>query len=349
MLDVSHLAAQFERFAQVECGSSPLYRHLARSVAADPDLLALAGAGTGGPKPNLFFAAVHCLLLDGATPHGLARFYPTLGGTYSDGDEAYPHFRAFCLEHRAQIEALIATRRVQTNEVARAAFLLPALALIARRGAPDQLLALVEVGTSAGLLLHVDRYAYDYGDGRVHGTPGSPLTIRCDLRGDRHPPLPDGAPAVAARVGIDLNPIDLGDPEERRWLKALVWGDQVDRFRRLEQAITLAAANPPRLLAGDGIALTGQALDELPPDLTAVVFHCHTLNQFTPEMRERFAAVLAGRSAGRPVYQLSLEYMAAGALHPEMRLKVYAGGVQTEETLLARYHAHGEWLEWLAE
>ncbi len=62
------LAKIFLRFAERECrGVSPLYEALARGVAADPRLLALAArAGAGQPPPNMLFAAVHALLLAGA-------------------------------------------------------------------------------------------------------------------------------------------------------------------------------------------------------------------------------------------------------------------------------------------
>ncbi len=59
------LAERFERFGAKECAEeSPLYAKLALGVARDPDLLAIAAKGAPGqPPPNLFFAAVHFLLL----------------------------------------------------------------------------------------------------------------------------------------------------------------------------------------------------------------------------------------------------------------------------------------------
>ena len=59
----------------------------------------------------------------------------------------------------------------QTNEPARCAALLP---LLARFPGP---LTLIEVGASAGLCLHPDRYAYDYAGHRVGGP--SPVTLTC--------------------------------------------------------------------------------------------------------------------------------------------------------------------------
>ena len=59
--------------------------------------------------------------------------------------DPYPIFRDFCIDHRDEIEAIISTRRVQTNEVRRCAALLPAFTLVAR-AQPAQPLALIEIG-----------------------------------------------------------------------------------------------------------------------------------------------------------------------------------------------------------
>jgi len=57
----------FERFARDEFhNTSPLYEQLSRGVAQDPELLALAAQCRKDERmPNLFFAAVHYLLLKG--------------------------------------------------------------------------------------------------------------------------------------------------------------------------------------------------------------------------------------------------------------------------------------------
>ena len=78
--DATTLAARFARFAERECrGVSPLYRALARAVATDAELLALAaGVGSGQPPPNMLFAAVRLLLLGVAADDPLAGFYADL-------------------------------------------------------------------------------------------------------------------------------------------------------------------------------------------------------------------------------------------------------------------------------
>lgn len=218
------LAKVFHRFAERECrGVSPLYQALARGVAADPWLLALAArARAGQPPPNMLFAAVHALLLEGARDAPLARFYPDLAAAPRAPAAAAPSFRAFCLGHEDAIAAILGARVVSTNEVARAACLLPAFAEAARQAAAP--LHLIEVGASAGLLLDWNRYAYDYGGGKILGPPQAALTLKCEPRGllGREPGapvqgatvLPEFLPPVASRLGIDPCPLDPTEPRD---------------------------------------------------------------------------------------------------------------------------------------
>src|SRR5256886_12472437 len=61
------LSQIFERSANEEFhNSSPLYEHLSLAIAKDPEMLSLAAHCRKGERaPNLFFAAVHLLLLKG--------------------------------------------------------------------------------------------------------------------------------------------------------------------------------------------------------------------------------------------------------------------------------------------
>ena len=71
-------------------------------------------------------------------------------------------FTAFCEDHRRELEHVIATRTTQTNEVGRCTALLPGLCHIASRYDRDVPLSLLDLGTSAGLNLLFDDYAYTY-------------------------------------------------------------------------------------------------------------------------------------------------------------------------------------------
>ncbi len=169
---------------------------------------------------------MHYLLLAGPSDR-LAEFYPTLTATPRPPDEAFPSFRAFCLDRRPAIERLLRTGRVQTNEVGRCAYLYPAFALVAEWSRRP--LVIIELGASAGLNLMWDQYRYEYEGDASCGPSDATVVIRSAFRGDRRPRLPERAPAVVGRVGVDVVPIDVRDEDQTSWLRALVWPEHRER------------------------------------------------------------------------------------------------------------------------
>ncbi|MBM2616650.1 DUF2332 domain-containing protein [Actinoplanes sp. LDG1-06] len=254
-------AEEYVDFAERQArGSSPAYERLAREVAGDDELLALLDR-VPPPKrqPNLLFGVVR--LLDGPV-----------------GD--YKAFRTFVIDRWAAVEPELRRRATQTNEIGRSALLLPVLAAL------PQPLALLEVGASAGLNLYPDRYSYDYNGTRV-GTSGPVLP--CSLRG-RTPPA--ALPEVVWRAGIDLNPLDITDPDDRAWLEALIWPEHDDRRERLRAAAEIAAADPPHLVRGDLVEELPALAASAPPGATLVVFHTSVLYQVPPDVRAAFVALV---------------------------------------------------------
>jgi hypothetical protein len=79
-MDDRDLLVLAARFAETpEFATSPLYRSLAKTVAANPRLLRLAARGRPGQYPTFpFFGFVHALLLAGVD-HALARYFPSGG------------------------------------------------------------------------------------------------------------------------------------------------------------------------------------------------------------------------------------------------------------------------------
>ncbi len=286
---------------------------------------------------------MHFLILRGAT-HPLTRFYPTAGGAVSaEAEDPMPDFRDFVRTHLGEIETLIATRVTNTNEVGRSALLHPGFRAIAAR--TDAPLSPIEIGPSAGLNLIWDRYGVRYTrDGQVVAAVNAdaPLVIDCALRGERVPPA-GPAPRVAGRVGLELHPVDLAKPEDRDWLRALIWPDQVSRLARLDRAIDLFRAETPPILAGDALALLPDALARVPREATPVVYHTIAVYQFSREMREVLESMLVIAGLRRPVWRLSFEF--DGMLYLLSAIR-YADGVR-EETRLASCHPHGTWIEWL--
>lgn len=218
------LSDRFARFARQECaGSCDLYEHLALRIAADNELLRIAShARPGQPVPNLLFGAVQYLLLSGAD-HELRRYYDGLVEEPGDIRQSFPPFKDFCLKYADGIVTLLKTKIVQTNEVKRCAYLYPSFCHIYENIRKP--LALIEIGTSAGLQLIWDQYGYSYGSGVVYGNPAGEVRIAAAIigGGDTAPPLLPHSPPVTARIGVDLHINQLSDPEDRRWLRALIW------------------------------------------------------------------------------------------------------------------------------
>jgi hypothetical protein len=256
-------AEEYRSFATMEAqGKSPLYQQLALGVAGDRDLIGLlSGLPPAKRQPNLLFAAVR-----------------HVGGTPAD----FPQFRRCVLDNRDAVVATILARRTQTNEPGRCAGLYPLLAAL------PQPLALLEVGASAGLCLLPDRYGYDFG-GSLAGDVDSPLRLACRVEGEP-PPAGPGAVRVAWRAGIDLNPLDVTDPDDVRWLRTLVWPEQHDRLRRLDTAIALARADPPRVVRGDLNERLVEVAAQAPPDATLVVVHTAVLYYIPEPDRATFVA-----------------------------------------------------------
>ena len=344
--DTEALSRQFKTFAEkVYNGSSPLYEQMSRRVSEDPELLSLAlRARKGELSPNLFFGAIHYLLLRG-TPHQLSYFYPSLSGSSVREDDPYPFFRSFCLENRKEIEDLISTRRVQTNEVQRCACLMPAYSVAYLRAGKQ--LSIIDLGASAGLHLLWDHYGYDYGEGKRFGNPSSQVRLTCSLRGNVSPPFPSQLPLVAYRVGIDLNPIDVNDPEMMLWSKALVWPEHRKRAETLNSAIELAKEIQPTVIRGDVLTVLPEVLSKVPVETAVCISHSHVAYQFPKELRERFFSMINECGAHRDIFQISYEWW-PGKDKPELELSIFENGAKKDQ-LLAYCHPHGEWLEWISQ
>jgi hypothetical protein len=248
----ARLASVYLRFAQQEAaGRSALYEALALGAAGDADTLTfLLTLPAAKRQPNLLFAAVRQVC-------GLA-------GGWAD-------FRGRLMADRDAVRACMLSHATQTNEPARCATLLPVLA-----GLP-QPLALLEVGASAGLCLLPDHYAFDYSGRRV-GSVGAEAPPVFACRAGAGTPIPAVMPRIVWRAGLDLNPLDVGDPAQAGWLEALVWPEQTGRLVQLRAAMRIAAAARPRVVRGNLLGDELAALcREAPPDATLVVFHTAVL------------------------------------------------------------------------
>lgn len=328
-------------------GGCRLYERLVRAAADDPEILRLMRrAQPAQRQPMLLLAAVHDELLRNPD-HPLAAYYESVTGKPGEGTDPYPAFTDFCRERSNELRSLIATRSVQTNETGRCAALLPCFAAVSDGSAP---LSLIELGPSAGLNLGWDRYAYRYVAGDddesalVAGDHGSAVQVSCRLRGHGVPPLPGRLPEVAWRVGIDVSPVNLEDPDDVRWLRACVWPHQRERAERLKRAIELSRAQPVRLIRGDALELVDEAIAQAPEGTTVCVFHSVLLAYFTDGQVNALRSILAERPN---VAWIACEPPGVLAGQREKDHLAVTLGYGGDVRIVARAGFHGEWLEWV--
>ncbi|MCP4222654.1 MAG: DUF2332 domain-containing protein, partial [Actinomycetia bacterium] len=256
---------RYDLFAKYEAaGSSPTYERLARAVGGSASLLELLEE-LPAPKrqPNLLFASGRLL-----------------GAPIDDPDD----FITYVESSWDEVSAVMREHSTQTNEAARTATLLPVLSQL-----PGPI-ALIEVGCSAGLCLYPDRYRISY-DGQPALVADSP--VRIDVTTNGSVLIPTVLPEVVARIGIDLNPLDITDGASQSWLEALIWPEHHARLARLRAAMAMARHDPPLMLQGDLVDTIDDALALVPTGATPVVFHSAVLNYISRADRKRFAERLA--------------------------------------------------------
>ncbi len=342
------LATIEENRRVADLSPSPFYASLLDAMAAD--------VGDGGPTwrllepfadeppseyyPFRVLAGVHLEVLAGERPQ-LARHYPSVGGD-GDAEAAWPGVRTSIADQDPDVVAEL-RHPLQTNETSRCGALIGGLCEVARTsGLP---LHLLELGSSAGLNLDLDRYRYEAG-GLAFGPPDSPVRF-VDYW---HPTAPrlDADLVIAERKGCDLSPIDPQTEHGALELQAYLWPDEHERLRSLRAAIALARDRTftvDRASADDWVAHQLQARTE---GVATVVFH----SVFWPYLPEsvqtgiRAAIEAAGASAddGAPVSWLRFEE-GADPTSVEIRLRSWPGD---EDRLLGTGRHHRHPIHWIA-
>jgi hypothetical protein len=315
---VTGVVQAYQLFAREVRGRSAAYESLAASVAEDASVVAFAASLPPGKRqPNLLFAAARYLLL--GVPPAIQPLRDLVSGS------------------RAELTEVMLRRRTQTNEPARCAALLPALAQL------PQPLALIEVGASAGLTLLFDRYSYDYGGHRLAGLDPAAPTLRCEPRGPV--PLPPWIPAITWRAGLDLNPLDVTSNDDVRWLSCLVWPGESDRAQRLAAAIATARREPPAVYRGDLLTDLPALAAQAPPGATLVIYHSSVLYQVPPDERQQFASIV--RKLGAVWLANEAPGVVPGIAAPAAGADALAHVLARDGHAIALTESHGTWLEWL--
>jgi hypothetical protein len=268
------------------------------------------------------------------------------------------------------LSELCASHRYQMNEVGRCLDVLPVLGEIADRA--DRPIALVDLGTGAGLGLHLDRYHYSYRIGREIasvGEPESAVRLSCTVRSGPVPPVPARVPAFAERVGVDIEPLDLADPHTLAWLAACI-PPEAEAVTRFAAAAKIRRAHPTRTVRGNLIEVLGDVIASLPRDCLVCLVDTYAHVFLTAAERARFDWLI--EQLGR---RRELEWVSVDPLVPlgpaadrtvqglpapqgwvrdnrEGGLFGVVGRVSIRDrkraaALLGRAHPSAAWLEWL--
>ena len=172
------------------------------------------------------------------------------------------------------------------------------------------------------------------------------VQLRCTTSGPV--PVPTALPEVVARIGVDLHPLDVTDPDDRAGYGP--WSGpgpaEADRLQRLDAAAAIAAQEPPTLLAGDLLDRLPDALALVPAGATPVVLHTATL-PYVPAARR---AEFIDRVRSLPVRWVAQE--GAGVVPGTGR--PYPGGwgpyfvLSLDGRPLAHTAPHGGRVDWLS-
>ncbi|HLN77408.1 MAG TPA: DUF2332 domain-containing protein [Nocardioidaceae bacterium] len=255
-MSLSRVAGHFRQQSGA-CGrlGSPMYAELLDRLADDIEAGGAAAKVLEGheddPGPSglalRLVGTVHRLVLDRRAGE-LATCYPSVGGTWDLGT-AWPLVRGLLREHCKEIRDGL-ERAPQTNEIGRAGALMGGLLRI---GETYRLpLRLREIGSSGGLNLNADRFAYEVGGEVVHGPADSPVRLADCWQGRPPQPWPDLA--IVERLGSDLAPVDVATTEGRLGLTSYVWPDQTARLERLRSAFEVAGAHPVEVRRSDAVS-----------------------------------------------------------------------------------------------
>ena len=312
-----------------------LARGLDRDSRVGAALLDWPGEPTRDAVPLRLVGGLHALVLAGQDA-GLAAVFD---GRVTDLDTVQAELARVLVEHDAALLPWL-DGPPQTNEPGRSAALMTGLLEIARRHGPR--IELLEIGSSAGLNLMIDRYRFDLG-GTLVGPASSPVTIVPEWQG---PPPPVVPIEIVSTRGCDIKIIDATDPAAAARLAAYVWAEKPDRAARLAAAIAMLRERPVRLEQADAADWMEARLAEPQAAGTTRVLMHSVVWQYLPEPvaeRIRVAMKAAGARATteRPLGWVTMEPDRALA-HQVVRARSWPG--EGAWQTLATSHAHAAWI-----
>ncbi|MFM7348165.1 MAG: DUF2332 domain-containing protein, partial [Erythrobacter sp.] len=220
-----------------------------------------------------------------------------------------------------------------------------AMLWLAERGLPARF-ACLEIGSSAGINLMLDRYRYDLG-GVVVGPDAPVMEFRPAWHG---PPPPAREIAIVQTKGCDVAPVDLTDPAQALRLKAYIWPEHKVRFARMDAAVKAAGERKPDLVQANAADFVETELAKPQASATTRVLMHSVVWQYVPtEQQARVTAAMeAAGAAATPQCPLAwVRVEADRTVHRHaVTVRYWPGGA--EEVQLAWSHPHGADVDWLA-
>jgi len=303
-------------------------KRLTRGTAVADRILDWPGDTTasGDSVPLRLAGALHALKIEGLA---LSDVYPPVD---VEDDRLWSEIEAAFTTHETHLLHWLDSPP-QTNEIRRAAVLLPVLSIVAEMY--DAPIELLELGASAGLNLRCDLFRLNAPGGGL-GPEDSLVQLSPRWTGS----APGGTlPDVAARDGVDLNPLDPQTAEHRLRLLAYLWPDQPERIDRTEAAINIAARIPAQIDRGDAGAWTEAKLAHPAPDVIRVLFHTVAWQYFPEATKAR--ALAAMERSSTPLVRIGME--TDGGKGAAITMTTWPGG---ETRNLGRACFHGRWVDW---
>lgn len=235
----------------------------------------------------------------------------------------------------------------QTNEAGRSANFIAAMLWLADQGLPSQFECL-EIGSSAGINLMLDRYAYDLG-GVLVGPRDPVMAFAPDWQG---PAPPERAIGIVSTKGCDVAPVDLTDPAQALRLKAYIWPEHRVRFARMDAAIRAASQRRPDLVKANAADFVeGELAKPQAPGTTRMLMHSIVWQYVAADQQARITAAMnaAGARATEAAPLAWVMVEADRTIHRhKLTVRYWPDGAGGDEVQLAWSHPHGADVEWLA-
>lgn len=147
---------------------------------------------------------------------------------------------------------------------------------------------------------------------------------------------------ISRRIGIDLNIVNLQNPDDFLWLMCLIWPELIKRKQILNLARTIHLQYPKQLFSGDFKKLIPPIFDDAEiNDSQIIIFHTHVANQFPLQIKEDLLAMLDRLSYIQTIYHV-YNNMNDCDLHVDF----IDQGVTESVKTLKNIDGHGNFFSW---